>query len=48
MESVIDLTTTSFKAIAAVVVVFTAAYAYNGPDKTPLGRVSTTPSGLDY
>ncbi|KAL1409303.1 hypothetical protein Q8F55_003282 [Vanrija albida] len=38
MESVIDLTTTSFKAIAAVAVVFTAAYAYNGPDKSPLGR----------
>ena len=39
MESLVDITTTSFKAILAVCVVFTAGYAYNGKQDPSVRRV---------
>jgi hypothetical protein len=40
MESLVDITTTTFQAIVAVCVVFTAGYAYNSQRSAKLAEVS--------
>ena len=41
MESLIDIVTTTFQAVLALCVIFTAGYAYNGKNATTVGVVSS-------
>jgi hypothetical protein len=44
MESLVDLVTTSFQAVAGVAVVFTAGYAINTKQDAKFAKVDSTPS----